>query len=237
MGFFSHFGCSAHNSPSCWDSLQCTKQEEGSRVGPPKAEVLCSGSPANEAGRWEGPRSSSQSPARETTLNAPIAAAHTPVPLTSHCFFICKAWQLIPSPGPASHRSAGTYRLSVSSHMLFFFAECFRCICVCFRSQTRAMYSSADTRAYPEVFHVLFSLASWVYPEGKKYPVLEIPCGQQDHRFVLYNPAAGFPFSGNSVFWKSSAKAARLIYVTSRNQTLIATFHKQRTAPRTLVWR
>lgn len=68
--------------------------------------------------------------------------------------------------------------------------------------------------------------------------MLEIPCGQQDHTFVLYNPAAGFPFSGNSLFWKSSAKAVRLIYVTNRNQKpLIATFHKQTTAPRHSVWR
>lgn len=67
--------------------------------------------------------------------------------------------------------------------------------------------------------------------------MLEISCGQQDHTSVLYKPAAGFPFSGNSLFWKSGAKTARLIYVTNRNQTLIATFNKQRTAPRALVWR
>lgn len=29
------------------------------------------------------------------------------------------------------------------------------------------MYSSADTGAYAEVFHVLFSLASWLYPGEK----------------------------------------------------------------------
>lgn len=52
--------------------------------------------------------------------------------------------------------------------MLFFFDNCIRRICVCFRTRTRAMYSSADTGAYPEVFHVLFSLASWLHPGEKK---------------------------------------------------------------------
>lgn len=100
------------------------------------------------------------------------------------------------------------------------------------------MCSSADTGAYPEVFHVLFSLASWLHPAEKKInPVLEIPCGQQEPTFVLCKPAVGFPFSGNSLFWKTSAMAGRLIYVTNRNQTVIKTFHKHRMAPGALVWR
>lgn len=120
--------------------------------------------------------------------------------------------------------------------MLFFFDNCFRCICVCFRTQTRAMYPSADTRAYPEVFHVLFSLASWLYP-GKNTSSVGNIMWTTGSYICIIQTSSGVPIFWEFFFWKSGAKTARLIYVTSRNQTLIATFNKQRTAPRALVWR
>jgi len=60
------------------------------------------------------------------------------------------------------------------------------------------MYSSADTEAYPEVFHVLFSLASWLYPgEKKKQNRVGNTMWPTGSYICIIQPSSGVPF-----FWE-----------------------------------